>query len=116
MEDSAVSSCSSLRSICIPSSVEKLGKDCFSLCESLSTVTFESGSKLSSIEEFAFAYCSSLSSICIPSSLKTILTEYQAFLKVCTIDGFVDSGPERDAVVGSEDWVEGNAVIPWKNE
>jgi hypothetical protein len=57
---------------CIPSSVEKLGSDCFSGCQSLSTVTFESGSNLSSIEDFAFNCCSSLSSICIPSSVETL--------------------------------------------
>jgi hypothetical protein len=31
-----------------------LGKSCFSLCTSLSTVTFESGSQLSSIAELHF--------------------------------------------------------------
>jgi hypothetical protein len=41
-------------------------------CESLSTVTFESGSKLSSIDKSAFQYCRSLSSICIPSSVEKV--------------------------------------------
>jgi hypothetical protein len=59
-----------------------LGKDCFSGCKSLSTVTFESGSHLSSIAKSAFQYCSSLSSIFSPSSLQTILADYQALLKL----------------------------------
>jgi hypothetical protein len=49
-----------------------LGKYCFSECKSLSTVTFESGSQLSSIAESAFWYCSSLSSIFIPSSVEML--------------------------------------------
>jgi hypothetical protein len=36
-----------LVAIIIPALVEVLGKDCFSLCKSLSSVTFESGSRLS---------------------------------------------------------------------
>jgi hypothetical protein len=35
-------------------------------------VTFESGSKLSRIESFAFWHCPSLSSICIPSSVEVL--------------------------------------------
>jgi hypothetical protein len=37
--------------IILPSSVEVLGEECFSLCVSLSSVIFESVSKLSRIEE-----------------------------------------------------------------
>jgi hypothetical protein len=37
--------------IVIPSSVEMLGERCFSGCRSLSSITFESGSRLSRIEE-----------------------------------------------------------------
>jgi hypothetical protein len=58
--------------ICIPSSVEKIDKDCFNGCKSLSTVTYESGSQLSSIAESAFRDCSSLSSIFIPSSVRMV--------------------------------------------
>jgi hypothetical protein len=58
--------------IFIPSCVEMLGKSCFSGCESLSTVTFESGSQLSSIAQSAFSFCSSLSSIFVPSSVEML--------------------------------------------
>jgi hypothetical protein len=59
-------------SICIPSSVERLGNYCFGDCESLSTVTFESGSQLLCIGEHAFCSCSSLLSISIPSSVEKL--------------------------------------------
>jgi hypothetical protein len=49
-----------------------LGKECFYGCKSLSTVTFESGSQLSSIAQSAFWKCSSLSSIFIPSSVESL--------------------------------------------
>jgi hypothetical protein len=65
----AFSECKSLSSLFIPSSVEKLGRECFIRCESLSTVTFESGSLLSNILDRAFCGCRSLLSICIPSSV-----------------------------------------------
>jgi hypothetical protein len=64
--------CSSLSSICIPSSVEVLRQSSFSGCIALSVLTFESGSQLSLIEKCAFEGCSSLSSICIPSSVEII--------------------------------------------
>jgi hypothetical protein len=53
------------RSICIPYSVVVLGKWSFYECESLESVTFESGSRLERIEESAFSE-SGLTSIKIP--------------------------------------------------
>jgi hypothetical protein len=72
LQRDAFSGCSSLSRICIPRSVERLCYRCFYRCDSLWTVTFESGSRLSSIEEFAFKQCTSLSSICIPSSVRNL--------------------------------------------
>jgi hypothetical protein len=60
IEKSAFEGCSSLSSICIPSSVEILCEKCFCYCASLSNLTFESESKLSRIGESAFRHCSSL--------------------------------------------------------
>jgi hypothetical protein len=57
-----------LTDLVIPSSVKSLGKGCFSWCKSLSSVTFESLSKLVRIEEFAF-FQSGLVCIVIPSSV-----------------------------------------------
>jgi hypothetical protein len=65
--------CSSLSSICIPSTIEMISSSAFSDCKSLATVTFESSSQLSRLGYRAFAFCTSLSSISIPSSVTTIL-------------------------------------------
>jgi hypothetical protein len=62
----------SLKSICIPSSIETISKNCFRNCKTLSILTFEAGCKVSNLGESAFENCSSLQSICIPSSIETI--------------------------------------------
>jgi hypothetical protein len=61
-----------LQVVCIPSSVERICECCFAECNSLSTITFKSDSKLSCIERSAFEYCSLVLSICIPSSVEKI--------------------------------------------
>jgi hypothetical protein len=53
-------------------SVETIAKSCFKSCVKLSELTFESGSRLSSLGESAFDGCSSLRSICLPASIETI--------------------------------------------
>jgi hypothetical protein len=53
IEEYAFSS-SGLKSIIIPSSVEHLCKSCFSCCNSLSSISFETGSNLQRIEESDF--------------------------------------------------------------
>jgi hypothetical protein len=58
--------------ICIPSSVQALCQECFSGSPSLSTVAFESSSRLSCIRDSVFEKCSSLSSISVPSPLKSL--------------------------------------------
>jgi hypothetical protein len=63
-----------LPSVCIPSSVEILGPKSFSLCYGLSDLTFEAGSKLSRIEDFAFYRCRNLESLRIPSEVVYIGT------------------------------------------
>jgi hypothetical protein len=55
----------------IPNSVEILGSGCFSSCKSLSSITFESGSRLTRIESAA-SRGSSLQSIIIPSSVEVL--------------------------------------------
>ncbi|MDR9858843.1 leucine-rich repeat protein [Treponema socranskii] len=54
----------------IPASVTKLGKNAFSLCTSLTTVSFEETAKVE--ELIGFVGCTSLTSIEIPPSVKTI--------------------------------------------
>jgi hypothetical protein len=57
--------------IIVPSSVEILGERCFSLCKSLSSVAFESGSRLSRIEKEAFDQ-TGLIEIILPSSVEIL--------------------------------------------
>jgi hypothetical protein len=73
VEAGAFWECSSLSSICIPSSVEVLGKFCFYGCRSLSTVPFDSVSKLVYHEPPLFTICPSLSSVVMDPSLRTCL-------------------------------------------
>jgi hypothetical protein len=54
---------------------------CFAGCRSLSTVTFESDSKLSRIEKRIFGGCQSLSSVYCPRSLHPVLHDYRGFLR-----------------------------------
>ena len=49
--------------------VTRIGKEAFWTCSEIETVTFESGSELSSIGSCAFQYCSNLLSITLPASL-----------------------------------------------
>jgi hypothetical protein len=70
IESEAFSS-SSLQSISIPRNVEILGSGCFSYCESLSSITFESNSRLTQIESKAFS-SSSLQSILIPTNVEIL--------------------------------------------
>jgi hypothetical protein len=59
-------------SICLPASVKILEEGSFMLCNSLCSLTFESGSKLSRIEAKAFQGCSRLTSIVIPKSIEEL--------------------------------------------
>jgi hypothetical protein len=57
--------------IVIPASVGFLGVECFSWCQSLWSVTFESGSRLSQIKHDTFAI-TGLVEIVIPASVKIL--------------------------------------------
>jgi hypothetical protein len=64
--------CSCLQSISIPASVESLGTECLSYCKTLSSVTFESGSKLLRIEARAFFHSGWFGLISIPASVESL--------------------------------------------
>jgi hypothetical protein len=66
-----------LTTIELPASVEVVCKSCFSNCKSLSSVTFESNSKLQRIEEPAFER-SRLRTIELPASVEVILLSLSA--------------------------------------
>jgi hypothetical protein len=62
----------SLQSICIPSSIISISKDCFHWCQGLSFLAFELGSRLSAIERGAFGECFALLSMSLPAGLEQI--------------------------------------------
>jgi hypothetical protein len=80
IEKNAFYDCRSLKSICIPSSVEEVGKSCFAYCWSLRTVTFARESKLRLIEKEAFDECPSLKSVPVPASVEVV--GYQPVISV----------------------------------
>jgi hypothetical protein len=89
IETGTFSQCFSLKSICIPASVEFLERSCLcadmvrrlglnaSMCmalefSQLESLTFEPGSKLREIESGAFCGCELLQEICIPTSVQKL--------------------------------------------
>lgn len=64
--------CPSLKYVSIADSVESIGPNAFSQCDSLQSVHFETPSSLKTIGEYAFFQCSSLSKIEIASNVETI--------------------------------------------
>jgi hypothetical protein len=68
--DRAFLSCTSLKSITIPSKVETIGSDAFNRCEALDSITIPS--KVKTIGNNAFNNCILLKSIAIPESVNTI--------------------------------------------
>ena len=71
ISDRAFYYCTGLTAVSIPASVTSIGYEAFKDCTSLATVTFASGSQLSSIGQDAF-YNSGLTSIAIPASVTSI--------------------------------------------
>jgi hypothetical protein len=94
IESSAFSS-SSLKSIEIPRNVEILGSSCFCECKSLSSISFESNSRLLRIESNAFRE-SSLESIEIPRNVEFI--DGSAFEGIKSNCVSIESGHERFSI------------------
>jgi hypothetical protein len=72
MEMAALYCCSSLKSFCVPASVEVICYACFGCSSRLSSLTFESGSELRELGRNVFGDCLSLKSIFLPASLSII--------------------------------------------
>jgi hypothetical protein len=68
----AISSFGSSPEVVIPSSIETIGIRCFRERDFISTIIFESPSRVHRIEEEAFHFCSGLRSICFPASIEVI--------------------------------------------
>jgi hypothetical protein len=78
-------------SIEIGRNIEILGSNCFSSCESLSSIRFESNSRLTGIESFAFS-SSSLQLIVIPRNVQFI--DCSAVIPVILSSMSIESGNE----------------------
>jgi hypothetical protein len=76
----------------IPADIEILGSRCFSFCDSISSLTFESNSHLKRIESSAFEY-SSLHSIITPHGVQFI--DGSAFYNVILFSISIERGNER---------------------
>ena len=63
---------SDLMSVTIPASVTSIGEEAFLGCSSLMSITFASGSQLTTIGESAFESCKGLPSVDIPASVTSI--------------------------------------------
>ncbi len=61
-----------ITSVTIPNTVINIGKDAFTLCQNLTSVTFEEDSQLKLIDESAFYNCSNLREITIPKNVERI--------------------------------------------
>lgn len=70
--DNSFADCDNLISIEIPASVTKIGNRAFLNCINLTNVTFQSGSQLKYIDNFAFCKCINLASIVIPETVSYI--------------------------------------------
>jgi serine/threonine protein kinase len=77
---------SGIRSVRIPSNVEKIGSSCFAECKLLSELLFESGSKLKTIDYIAFFGCPLMS-----VKLQHGFTVDYKWPEGCRIDYFRDS-------------------------
>jgi hypothetical protein len=97
----AFSVCQSLRSICIPASIDCISKSCFADCETLSDFKCETGCSLSSVGEFAFQNCVSLQSICLPASIEQL---YRSSFDNCPklMSVVLESGGQRSVCALSD--------------
>ncbi len=75
----AFSGCMDIKSISIPANVEEIDAYAFFDAGALSNVSFESGSKLKIIADYAFADCSSLAGFVVPNGTEEIGKKAFAF-------------------------------------
>ena len=84
--------CKSLKSIKIPSSVEKLGYGAFAYCEALETADITS--KIKEIDTSVFSHCGALTTVYIPGSVKRICNS--AFQDTKALKDIYFGGSERE--------------------
>ena len=73
------SNCTALTSIEIPASVETIKAAAFMRCSKLATVTFEKGSKLKTIDGYAFSCCWALTTVDMSACTQVTEIGYRAF-------------------------------------
>ena len=76
--------CKGLQQVLIARSVEVISDHAFDLCSALKNVTFQNGSKLREIKEWAFASCTSLDNFIIPQGVETLGTGFLAYCDTLT--------------------------------
>lgn len=74
---------SSLTSITIPATIERVDEQAFKNCAALANVTFEEGVKV--IGSSAFSYCSGLTSIAFPSTIESIESSAFAYSGLASV-------------------------------
>ena len=82
-------------SLIIPQSVRRIGNRVFESCKYIKKITFQEGSRLIEIGEYAFTGCSALTSITLPNGLQKIETlafQKCTSLKSLTIPATVTEG------------------------
>ena len=70
--DSLAFESSSVQSVSIPATVTTIGRQAFSKCTSLTSITFAENSQLATLGSGAFNGCSSLTTLSLPSSVTSI--------------------------------------------
>ena len=106
---------SSLTSVTIPTTVETIEYNAFAGCQSLSSVTFLSGSKVLRIDAGAFASCPLLTALTIPASVEDIGSGVVSDSPLVTVYCEAESKPDG----WSKNWNSSNAPVVWnckKNE
>jgi hypothetical protein len=94
--------------VVIPSDVVVLKPGSFGGRRSLQAVSFEGGSQLGSIEEYAAAFCTSLLSIRLPASLEVI--EEDAFWSCSSLVGLTFEAPSKLLVIACDAFGECKAL------
>ena len=89
-----------LKSIILPTTLERIGADSFKDCTSLATVNFDQLDKLTTIGKDAFGGCNALKSIAIPASITDIGTN--AFDGCTSLKEVTFMGKNRDITLGSD--------------
>ncbi len=101
--------CVNLESISISNNVTSIGDDAFELCKSLTSVSFEDNSQLTSIGNLTFYNCSSLSNMVIPSSV-TGIGEY-AFSGCSSLTIYCEASSTPSE--WSSNWNPDNRLVVW---